>query len=136
MAFSVIGVRRARRGDGSVSDRQLRSLRPVRDLFDRVPVPIPRPKVHPGINPGRVVAQHAIDRADSFEDGAPIQVREVAKAANRIREGHVIGRLLALLELDHVRGRRTQLVFEPRADRLKRERFSLQEADEVVDDIG
>ena len=67
----------------------------VGDLLHGVAVVVAGGKVHRRVHACRVVAQDAVDGTDLFEDGAPVEAREKAEAADGVGHRHLVGRLLA-----------------------------------------
>ncbi len=108
-----------------------------RNRLDHVPVTIARGEIHLRVGAARIAAQHAFDRAQGFDEIAPIDDAQRAQAADAVAHRHLIGGLLLVFRLDRLRGRRAgfgERLFDPRHRQRERITVTLQAPHEFRDE--
>ena len=98
----------ARRGlargelDRALGDRDLGPPRAARELLDDVAVAIARREVHRRVDAGRIAAQRDLDRAEIFDEVAPVDRVERPQARDAVADRDLIRRLALRRRLERV----------------------------------
>ena len=135
----VLGHRllsRARELHGAPGDVGFRLARALRQLLDRVPVPIAGRKVHLRVRAGGILPQDLLDQADALEEQRPVDRGQQPHARDDVADGELIGGAPLMLGAQHL-FRRVALNLErplQRAPRGRRGRRLVAQPMQELDD--
>ena len=93
----------ARKLQGLFGDGDLRQPTAARDLLGDVAVAIAGGEIHLPIGAAGILAQPAVDHAHGLDELAPVHHRQETQAADAAADRHLLGRLLLVSALHHLR---------------------------------
>ena len=108
--------------DGGPGDLGFRAAAVPGKEFHRMPVPIPRRKVHVGVNPRRIRHQHRLHQTQRFHKLLPVDGAEQSQTGDAVADGHLVRRLSLTFLLDQQFDRQAlfhQAVFQPTAREMQ-----------------
>ena len=73
-----------------------------RDFLHHMSVTIPAGKIHPAVNPARIIPQDLLDSAHRFHELAPVHRPQKAETADAVADGHLVSGLLLVLRLNQL----------------------------------
>ena len=114
-------LRRARELHGAPGDVGFRLARALRQLLDRVAVPIAGRKVHLRVRAGGILTQDLLDQADALEEQRPVDRGQQPHARDDVADGELIGSAPLMLGAQHL-FRRVPLSLERPLQRAPRGR--------------
>src|SRR3546814_6560039 len=103
MSSDVCSPDLARKPHRAPCNVALVQLAAAREALDQVPVAVAGGEVHPPVGGGRIVAQRLVDHAHGLDELAPVGHRQQAQAADAVADRDLVGGLLPVLELHHLR---------------------------------
>jgi hypothetical protein len=119
--------------------RDLRLARPDArgQLLDGPPVAVPRREVLVVVDPGRVVAESALDQAHGLHELLPVHRVDRGEAADAVPHRDPVGPLrerVGLEEPGHGRAALHELLLDPRQDERQRWRLPLEPFEQLLDE--
>ena len=105
-------------------------------IFDRPTATVTGGEIHPGINPGRIMAQQLFHPAELLEDFPPVQQGQHSQAGKSIAAGQLFAGLAILFAQGQVVQRGLESTLQPALDRRQCSRLVIEQADQLRDEIG